>query len=169
MSCKINQELKEILSRFAQSGQEPLASSSADYLSGKGSARALMDAIAQDGESRGPLYPRAIELLRQETRVSYGKLVRDRIPEIILREGFTPETRILEEGEYVAELNRKLREETAEYLESGELEELADIQEVVEALCKAKGFSVEDLARIKAEKQAARGAFDKHIYLIAKQ
>lgn len=172
----MNQELREILNGFVQSGWALIADPAAAYLAKEGSRESLIEAVAQAQRECGdcgcpldPLYPRALELLRQERRVVYGKLVRNRIPEIIAGEGFVPETRVLDQDAYLEELNRKLTEETAEYLQSGELEELADILEVVEALCKAKGFSIEELSRIKAEKQAARGAFDDRIYLIAKE
>lgn len=71
--------------------------------------------------------------------MQYNKLVRDKIPEIILAQGEKPVTRVLEDAEYLACLEQKLREETAEYLESGKLDELADIMEVVYALCEARG------------------------------
>ena len=62
----------------------------------------------------------------------YNKLVRDLIPEIIRQSGGTPIIRTIEDqDEYVAYLNAKLNEELAEYQESLNLEELADIQEVI--------------------------------------
>ena len=54
---------------------------------------------------------------------SYQKLVRDRIPEIIEAAGKKPVTHILDEAAYLAELDRKLSEECAEYQESKSLEE----------------------------------------------
>ena len=57
----------------------------------------------------------------------YNKLVRDRIPEIIEADGRKCETVILSDEEYIAALDKKLSEELAEYLESGSLEELADL------------------------------------------
>ena len=60
----------------------------------------------------------------------YNKLVRDNIPSIIEGNGETPITRILNEGEYKKELEKKLYEEYNEVLEaSGEdrVEELADM------------------------------------------
>src|SRR5699024_12138031 len=44
-----------------------------------------------------------------------GKLVRDNIPDIIRADGKTPVTRILDQEEYLNELDRKLQEEVAEY------------------------------------------------------
>lgn len=114
------------------------------------------------------------ELIDQVMTVSpsihyYQKLVRDRIPEMIRHQGFTPITRRLNADEYLSELHRKLREETEEYLSDQSAEEIADILEVIEAICAAKGFSREEISRVKSEKYAKRGGFDKRIYLISKE
>ena len=59
----------------------------------------------------------------------YNKLVRDKIPEIIDADnGKTCVTRIMEDDEYLETLNTKMQEELKEYLESGEVEELADLE-----------------------------------------
>lgn len=96
---------------------------------------------------------------------TYDKLIRDRIPEIIERSGKTCVCETLTEGEYLRRLNEKLLEETREYLESGELEELADICEVLRAITEAKGLTPEALERARAEKRAARGGFEKRLLL----
>lgn len=54
--------------------------------------------------------------------MEYHKSVRDKIPTLIENEGYTPWTEILSEERYVSELDKKLSEEVAEYLESRELE-----------------------------------------------
>lgn len=101
--------------------------------------------------------------------VAFHKLVRDRIPAIIENQGERPLTRRLGDAEYRACLERKLAEETAEYLEGHELDELADILEVVYALCKAGGHSLSDLAAAYEKKHAAMGGFDERIFLISKE
>ena len=53
-----------------------------------------------------------------------------------------------------------------EYLSSHELEELADILEVIEALARDQASSIEEILAIKREKQKRNGAFDKRIFLI---
>ena len=73
-----------------------------------------------------------------------------------------------ESGAEAKELLKKLDEEVAEYKESGETEELADILEVLLALAKAQGVSAEELQRICTEKRKARGGFAKRIFLIGK-
>ena len=96
---------------------------------------------------------------------TYNKLVRDKIPEIIKSNGGKPNTRILNDAEYLAELETKLQEEVKEYLESGEIEELADIEEVLRALVAAKGASPETFEQIRQGKADKRGAFAEKIFL----
>ena len=93
-----------------------------------------------------------------------GKLVRDKIPEIIEAGGATPLTRILETEEYLACLEAKLDEEVQEFHESKSPEELADILEVVYALAEAQGCSRQQLLAVYEKKNAARGGFAKRIY-----
>ena len=98
--------------------------------------------------------------------MSYQKLVRDKIPEIIERnEGRSCNYRILPEDEYLIELNMKIQEELAEYLESGDIEELVDLEEVLRAILDVKGVSYEEFNRIREDKVNKRGAFKKRIYL----
>ena len=59
-----------------------------------------------------------------------GKLVRDKIPEIIKNDGKTPIIEILSNEEYLLELDKKLNEEVAEYQADKSIEEMADILEV---------------------------------------
>lgn len=95
----------------------------------------------------------------------YNKLVRDDIPEIMIDNGAKPITRILTDEEYIKELNKKLHEETLEYLESGSVEELADIEEVLLAILKYKNVSRENFENIRQQKVLKRGSFDKKIFL----
>lgn len=93
-----------------------------------------------------------------------GKLVRDKIPEIIEASGATPLTRVLETEEYLACLEAKLDEEVQEFHESKSAEELADILEVVYALAEARSCSRAQLQELFDAKHAARGGFAKRIY-----
>ena len=95
----------------------------------------------------------------------YHKLVRDRIPEIIEADGKTCVCESLSDLDYLSLLDQKLNEELAEYQESKSLEELADLLEVMRAVVKARGWTVEDLERVRAEKAAKRGGFEKKILL----
>ena len=99
----------------------------------------------------------------------YHKLVRDKIPEMIREQGETPVFRILEQEEYLKELDRKLDEEIREYQEDKSLEELADVFEVMLAICKAGGYSEQELRDVYEKKHAKRGGFEERIYLISKE
>jgi predicted house-cleaning noncanonical NTP pyrophosphatase (MazG superfamily) len=74
---------------------------------------------------------------RSGMRVTYNKLIRDRIPEIIEADGRRAVTRVLRDEDYRAALLAKLVEEAreAENAPDGELAgELADVWEVFQAL-----------------------------------
>lgn len=87
------------------------------------------------------------------------------IPEIMIKNGATPVTRVLNNEEYLQELNTKLFEEVNEYLESGSLEEIVDIEEVILAILKTKNISIDELEKIRVDKSSKRGSFDKKIFL----
>ena len=96
---------------------------------------------------------------------TYYKLVRDRIPEIIEADGKTCVCETLSDEDYLTLLDQKLNEELTEYQESKSLEELADLLEVMQAAVKARGWTLEDLERVRADKAAKRGGFEKKILL----
>ena len=95
----------------------------------------------------------------------HNKLVRDRIPEIIVSSGKTCVTEVLPNDAYIQALDAKLNEELAEYQQSKSLEELADLLEVMGAVVKARGYTWDDLTRVWKEKRAQRGAFEQRIFL----
>ncbi len=99
--------------------------------------------------------------------ILHNKLVRDNIPDIIKSNGQSAKTVILDDEKYTAALEKKLKEETREYLHSKELMELADILEVVEALAKNQGSSFDEVLELKKQKQEKNGAFDKRIFLVS--
>lgn len=96
---------------------------------------------------------------------SYQKLVRDRIPEIIESSGRICVTEILSDEDYLKMLDAKLDEELAEYHADQNIEELADLMEVIRACAVARGYSVEELEQARAEKAAKRGGFERKILL----
>jgi len=99
--------------------------------------------------------------------IPHNKLVRDNIPQIIENNGQSAKTVILDDEKYTAALEKKLKEETREYLQSKELMELADILEVVEALAENQGSSFDEVLELKKQKQEKNGAFEKKIFLIS--
>ena len=95
----------------------------------------------------------------------YNKLVRDRIPEIIETSGNTCVTEILSDEDYLRMLDAKLDEELAEYHADQNIEELADLMEVIRACAVARGYTVEELEQVRVEKVTKRGGFEKKILL----
>ena len=99
----------------------------------------------------------------------YHKLIRDNIPAIIESKGGKAEIRILSDEEYPIYLEAKLDEEVGEYHRDKNVEELADILEVVYALAESIGCSREELLETYEKKHAARGGFEKKLFLIASE
>ncbi len=97
--------------------------------------------------------------------IKYHKLVRDRIPEIIAVSGKTCITEILSDEDYLKMLDAKLDEELAEYHKDQNIEELADLLEVIRACAVARGYSLDQLEQVRAEKATKRGGFEKKILL----
>lgn len=95
----------------------------------------------------------------------YNKLIRDRIPEIIKNSGNICEIKILDDEDYLKELNNKLYEELNEYNESGEIEELADLTELIYAIAEFKGYSIEEFNNLRIDKEEKRGGFKKRLFL----
>lgn len=96
---------------------------------------------------------------------TYYKLVRDRIPEIIEADGKTCIWKTLSQEDYIRLLDEKLNEELSEYQESKALEELADLLEVMQAVVRARGWTLEELEQVRSDKSAKRGGFEKKILL----
>ena len=97
-----------------------------------------------------------------------GKLVRDKIPDIIGASGRHCDVRILPPHEYTSALFTKLLEEAQEVVEAkpGEmLEELADLYEVVDAVAKLHGFDAEAIRQFQASKRDKRGGFEGRVLL----
>ena len=95
----------------------------------------------------------------------YHKLVRDFIPNIIEADGKICVCETLSGEDYINFLDQKLNEELAEYQESKSPEELADLLEVMQAVVKARGWTLEELEQVRADKAAKRGRFEKKILL----
>ena len=95
----------------------------------------------------------------------YNKLVRDKIPEIILNSRRKPITSILDNDNYKKELDKKLQEELQEYLKDDNVEELADLVEVIYAILDYKNVTIAEFEKIRNEKVSQRGAFKNKIFL----
>lgn len=97
--------------------------------------------------------------------MNYNKLVRDKIPKIIKDKGMTPITHFASDEEYKQKLKDKLKEEVEEFLEDFNEEELADILEVIYALCDIFNIDKEELEKIREDKAEKRGKFKDKIIL----
>jgi predicted house-cleaning noncanonical NTP pyrophosphatase (MazG superfamily) len=99
----------------------------------------------------------------------FNKLVRDNMINIIESNGDSAEYEILSDEKYSYELNKKLLEEVHEYLsaevEDHQIEELADVMEVIYAILNFKGVFREDLEMMRLNKAFHRGGFYKKIFL----
>lgn len=99
----------------------------------------------------------------------YNKLCRDKIPEIMITEGFKPDFKKLNSKQYKEELFKKLKEETEEVISAKDkkslIEELADIQEVLIAIYRENKIECSDVTKCARLKRKKKGAFDKRIFL----
>lgn len=95
----------------------------------------------------------------------YNKLVRDLIPEVIKKSGKECEIEVAQVQKRSELLEAKLMEEVNEYLEDKNLEELADIMEVLFGLAHNLGYTEEDLLNKREEKLEERGGFKEGIVL----
>ena len=97
--------------------------------------------------------------------IEYDKLIRDKIPEIIEQSGKKCIVEVMDNDTYIEYLDQKLNEELAEYQQDKSIEELADLLEVMYAVVTARGYSIEELERIRLEKAEKRGSFEKRLLL----
>ena len=95
----------------------------------------------------------------------YNKLIRDKIPEVIKATGKECEFEIAPKEERYKLLEAKLNEEVNEFLEDKNLEELADVMEVLFGLTEALGYSEEELLKARDKKKEERGGFKEGIVL----
>ena len=99
----------------------------------------------------------------------YNKLVRDNIPEIILKDNCNPIIKILNDEDYKKELEKKLFEEYNEVLGTTttkeRIEELADMLEIIQALAILENKTLDDVNQVAKQKRLIRGGFEKKIFL----
>lgn len=102
--------------------------------------------------------------------IIYNKLVRDKIPQIIEAKGKKAEVNVLEEDEYKKMLDSKFQEELDEYIaavDEDQVEELADLVELVYAILENKGVSVEEFEKVRLTKKEMRGGFKERLFLVS--
>lgn len=98
-------------------------------------------------------------------KVTYDKAVRDRIPDIIRGLGKECSVQQVPEAQFLELLQKKLAEEVAEYQAQPSLEELADIMEVIMAIVRLSGNTMEELEAIRIKKAMDRGGFNDRLVL----
>ena len=90
----------------------------------------------------------------------YNKLVRDKIPMNINKiEGRKASYKILNDDEYIEELNKKLFEEAHEFVEEYNVEVITSIMNV-------KNITIEQVKKAMATKRNKNGGFNEKLYLI---
>ena len=98
--------------------------------------------------------------------VIHNKAIRDKIPEIIKESGKNCNVKKLDNSEFLIRLEKKLVEELEEYQESKNVEELADILEVIYRISELKGEVSDELDKIRQKKAEQRGKFDDNLFLV---
>jgi len=98
--------------------------------------------------------------------IEFNKAIRDKIPEIIQKDGHTCNVQSLSDEKFIIEIEKKLSEEVTEYQNDKNPEELADILEVVYRIAQLQGISKEELEKIRIKKLQDSGGFDKNLFLI---
>jgi len=101
---------------------------------------------------------------------NYNKLIRDKVPAIIKKDGREPTVRKLNDNEYVIELFKKAFEEIREAEEAGgnkkELEkEIGDVYEVIDAIISYYNLDINEIKRLQEKRKKERGSFLKRVFL----
>ncbi len=102
-------------------------------------------------------------------RQEHNKLVRDRIPQIIRQAGNQCEVVTMSEAEFNKGLREKLLEEAGEAAAASPenlVSELADLQEVIDALLTVYGIERKAVLIEQRRKRRERGGFEKRLRLL---
>lgn len=94
-----------------------------------------------------------------------NKLVRDNIPNIIRSKGGTCDILVLNDERYRKELIKKMHEEIDEFDKDDNIEELADVYEVLCAIIELKGYRLGCIQREAQEKRMRNGGFSQRYYM----
>lgn len=98
-----------------------------------------------------------------------GKLVRDKIPQIMRNNNKDPNYRVMDKDEYRRELYRKLGEEFREYRQAsdylGKVEELADLLTVIKGIVDMDNILIDDVVSKAKSKNLEKGEFVERFYL----
>lgn len=101
--------------------------------------------------------------------IQLNKLVRDKVPSLVTKDGGRYSLKLLSPLEHQHEITKKLFEELEEYstakTKDAALEELVDMVELIRAAVKLHDVSPEEFEALRVKKYAAKGGFEKGIYL----
>ncbi len=106
----------------------------------------------------------ALPAFYDKVRPFAGRLVRDRIPDLVKEAGHEVKFRQLTAEEKPRFLKQKIATEAKELLEADvgrEKEEVSDLLEAMEAFITARGLERDDLRRVKEHKRKQRGGFER--------
>lgn len=103
-------------------------------------------------------------------KVRYNKLVRDRIPEVIKKNGAECEFVNLKSKEFGRELLKKAGEEADGLMNAKNrqelISELADVVDVLEEIKKIKKITAEEITLARKKNFEQKGGFRKKIFLV---
>ena len=97
----------------------------------------------------------------------YNKLVRDKIPDLIKKDGKGCEFQVVDHDEYKQRLYAKMGEELNEFIENPSCEEAADIWEVFLSLCRSHNLDIAEVTKVALFKAVKKGSFRDRIVLMS--
>ena len=96
---------------------------------------------------------------------TYNKLIRDNNVKLMEDKGCKVCYETLDDKRYGEELDKKLKEEVNEYIADYNIEEMADVMEVIYAILDFRGITMEEVENVRTKKRERKGAFKKKIFL----
>lgn len=132
----------------------------------KAKTKAMYQYYSKEEEKKYGVVGIKIRVLSKGFRYTYNKLVRDNIPEEINNDPDRKcQYKILDDAEYLYQLNKKLLEEANEFVEENSIEELGDLLEVINAIMNLRGYNLEEVKKVMLVKEGRKGKFNKRIFL----
>jgi predicted house-cleaning noncanonical NTP pyrophosphatase (MazG superfamily) len=101
------------------------------------------------------------------SKIIYNKLIRDKIPEIIIADDKKPKVYTLSQIHYALELKKKMIEEAKELVAADTneeiLNELSDLQELIDSLLELNNVTKNEFLKIQKTKREKRGGFSQRL------